>query len=294
MSPYARLTGAGGSFHRAYRASARRRSLPERATVLEMCRIAGYLGSPVSLDTILTLPKRSLVHQARDPHELPPGVTGSDGFGIGWFPEEVAEASQKASAARFRSTLPIWADENVPTLVPHVRSACFVASSRTASRRMPVAILNTPPFVAGDGLLVHNGVIEHFHAEVLETLRAQLHSDTRARIYGNTDSEYLAGLLGDRTERELVDRVRALLDVVGHAVRKAGVTAQLNLIVAERRELVATRFALGTRQPSLAIRTAGGSTAFASEPMDDEGWSSVDESTLVRVGADGAPTFARV
>lgn len=241
-----------------------------------MCRIAGYLGEPMPLNGLLATPPHSLREQAKRPRELPPGAIGSDGFGVGWF------VPGHASPARFRSLLPIWVDENVDTLGDHVRSSTIVAGSRTASRRMPVAMANTPPFLAGSALLAHNGEIAEFQHTALEAMRAELSAATRADIIGNTDSEYLAAVLRDRQEASLVDRVVAMLEIVGRCVEAAHTSAQLNVIVATDRELVVVRHAIAAPAPSLYVNPAPSGFIAASERMDEtEGWRELQPGEMV-------------
>ena len=255
-----------------------------------MCRIAGYLGEPMPLNGLLATPPHSLREQARTPHELPPGVIGSDGFGVGWF------VPGHLLPARFRSPLPIWVDENVDTLADHVRSSVIVAGSRTASRRMPVAIANTPPFLAGATLLAHNGEIADFQRTALEVLRAELSPSTRADIIGNTDSEYLAAVLRDRHEATLVDRVSAMLQIVRRCVEAENTSAQLNLIVATESELVVVRHAIAAAAPSLYVKQ--GPTGFigASERMDEsDGWRALESGEMViATGGLAEPRVERV
>ncbi|MEP0772297.1 class II glutamine amidotransferase, partial [Trichocoleus sp. ST-U1] len=49
-----------------------------------MCRILGYLGSPILLDCLLSKPEHSLIVQSYEPREMTSGVVSADGFGIGW------------------------------------------------------------------------------------------------------------------------------------------------------------------------------------------------------------------
>ena len=241
-----------------------------------MCRIAGYLGEPLPLSDLLASPPHSLRDQAKLPRELPAGVIGSDGFGVGWF------AAGQPQPARFRSLLPIWVDENIDTLAGHVRSSSIVASSRTASRRMPVAIANTPPFLAGSALLAHNGEIADFPSTTLDLMRSALSASTRADIIGNTDTEYLSALLRDRREPSLVDRVRAMLQVVRHCVEASQTSAQLNLIVATANELVVVRHAIDAAAPSLYVRQVANGLLAASERMDDvAGWQALQAGDVV-------------
>jgi glutamine amidotransferase len=250
-----------------------------------MCRIAGYLGVPQPLNALLAAPPRSLRQQAKAPRELPPGVVGSDGFGVGWF------VPGHALPARFRSLLPIWVDENVDTLAEHVRSSVIVASSRTASRRMPVAIANTPPFLAGSALLAHNGEIADFPHTALDALRAELSPSVRADIIGNTDSEYLAAILRERPEQTLVDRVRSMLQIVRRHVEASQTAAQLNLIIAAESELVVLRYATAAAAPSLYVKQLPNGLIAASEPMDETpGWRGLAPGQMVTAtGGQAAP-----
>ena len=133
-------------------------------------------------------------------------MVGSDGFGVGWF------VDGRVDPARYRNTMPVWVDENVATMGTHITASCFVASSRTATREMPVALTNTAPFVARDTLLVHNGSVDDFHRGPMDRFRAELQLETRARIFGNSDSEHLAAFLAETDHaRDLAGRMRALL-----------------------------------------------------------------------------------
>lgn len=246
-----------------------------------MCRIVGYLGEPVTLGALLVSPPHSLRQQAKSPRELPPGVIGSDGFGVGWFADGVA------SPARYRSVLPIWTDENVDTMAEHVRSRVIVASSRTASPRMPLALPNTPPFVAGAALLVHNGAVERFEEAALDHVRAELSSAGRAAIVGNTDSEYLTKLLSEQPSGSLFQRVVSLLGQVRRSVEVARTSAQLNLIVAEANELVAVRHALAANAPSLYVRHDARAFTAASEPLSQgPEWRALAPGDVIRVTTD--------
>ena len=139
-----------------------------------MCRVVGYLGAPTPIATVVTDPPHSLRAQARAPRELPPGMLGSDGYGIAWY------SGVQRAPARYRQTLPIWTDPNLDTLVPHVMSSCFVGSTRTAAQAMPVSLTNTPPFCFGDAMFVHNGSVDDFHAKLIEPLRYLFKDEARA------------------------------------------------------------------------------------------------------------------
>jgi gamma-glutamyl hercynylcysteine S-oxide hydrolase len=255
-----------------------------------MCRIAGYLGPEITLGALLSDPPHALRVQGRTPRELPPGLIGGDGYGVAWY------VGGKPEPARYRQTLPIWSDANLDELAPNIASACIVASTRTAIAGMPVAITNTPPFRAGDAVLVHNGSIARFHATVAEPLRAALAAEARVALHGNSDSEYIAAWLRCIAGRDLRARVRSLIAQLTELIQQAGTTAQLNLIVADGRELVAVRHALGDHAPTLYMATRpDGGTVVCSEPLDeDETWVRVADHTLLSVTHGRAPTLEEV
>lgn len=105
------------------------------------------------------------------------------------------------------------------------------------------------------------------------SFRALLSTSTRAKIFGNTDSEYLAALLREQAAGDLAARVRRMLEIVRSTVRHARVSAQLNLVVADGTELVAVRHSVDADAPSLWVRARDDSFSVASEPMEcDDGW----------------------
>ena len=255
-----------------------------------MCRIAGYLGAPTTLDALLSAPPHSLRSQGHSPRELPPGKIGSDGYGVAWY------TSPPREPARYRQTLPIWVDDNLETLAPHVSSHCFVAGTRTATPEMPVAITNTPPFLAGRTALVHNGSIDLFHERVVEPMRAMFSAATRVALRGNSDSEYLAALLGEIEGPSLEARVKTLLERVGQLVRETRTEAQLNLIVIDGHQLVAVRHALGADAPTLYSTTrTDGSVVVSSEPMSaQEDWTRFASDTMLTVQRGAPSTLTRL
>lgn len=204
-------------------------------------------------------------------------MLGADGYGFAWL------ADGSSEAACYRSVVAIWSDPNLDALAPHVRSGCFVASTRTAEQSMPLAFTNTPPFCSGRTMLVHNGTSERFHEGMVEDMRASLAPETRRRIRGNTDSEYLAGLLADAEGETLEARVRAMLAQAAGSVRRAGTKAQLNVIAGDGRQLVAARYAVSKPAPSLYFSMREGVGLFvASEPLSESDmWTRMSEGTLV-------------
>ncbi|HEU4409209.1 MAG TPA: ergothioneine biosynthesis protein EgtC [Polyangiaceae bacterium] len=261
-----------------------------------MCRIAAYLGPPIALSDLLFDAERSLADVAREPRELPKGALGADGHGVAWY------AEGRAEAARYRSVLPLWADQNLRSFAPAVRSGCVVASVRSATQGIAVDFANTPPFVEGAVSLVHNGELEDFRASWRRPLRASLSAEREAGVEGGTDTElvfavFLDELAGRAPSAEALEgALRRAIARVGERAAAASKSAGLNLIVSGGRSLVASRVAFGREAPSLYVARDGarGGGWVASEPLSTAGpWQRVPERSLVAFdGAGAAPRFA--
>ncbi|HEU4534067.1 MAG TPA: class II glutamine amidotransferase, partial [Polyangiaceae bacterium] len=204
--------------------------------------------------------EHSLAHQARSPRELPPGTIGADGQGVAWY------AEGRAGAARYRSILPLWTDQNLRSFAPAVRSHGIVASVRSATQEIPVDFVNSPPFVEGAVALVHNGELEDFRAAWQRPLRSALPARREARSEGGTDTELifcvvldeLGELDGGPAPAGALEG--ALRRAIGRLAQRAAATsksAALNLIVSDGRSLVASRMAFGREAPSLHVAHDG-------------------------------------
>jgi hypothetical protein len=78
--------------------------------------------------------------------------------------------------------------------------------------------------------------------------------------------------------------VRAALAIIRRCLAGADASAQLNLIVARREELVILRHAIGDRAPSLHVHVGARGVTAASEPTDaDAGWRSLEPGDIVSV-----------
>ncbi|NIR40231.1 MAG: hypothetical protein GWN07_30920, partial [Actinobacteria bacterium] len=67
--------------------------------------------------------------------------------------------------------------------------------------------------------------------------------------------------------------------------------ATLNLVVAGDGEIVAARTSVGTAINSLYVRSGGGASYVASEPLDpDDDWTAVEDHALVVLTPDGIST----
>lgn len=256
-----------------------------------MCRIAAYLGPPIRLSELLLEPSHSLLRQSYAPREMTDGTLNADGWGVGWFPP-----GSESAPGVLKGTQPIWSDENAHSATRAIASDLVVAVVRGATPGIGVAQSNTPPYVFDDALLAHNGRCWPWSGPLVRTLRQQLGADEEGSLRGTTDSEFLGGLWRAMLRRELVGdpagALRKVLKIASDLAHDHDGGLSANVIVAQRGEIVASRFASRGRAPTLHVRseTLGDvvGTWVASEPLDESpAWRCVPPSSIVRVDAHG-------
>lgn len=246
-----------------------------------MCRIAAYAGPPRSLHDLWLAPEHSLVVQSYAPREMNGAILNADGFGMAWYTPAAREP------ALYRGVLPLWGDENVARMAPHLVSGCAVANVRSATPGMGVSAANVSPFVRGPWSFTHNGLVRSFRP-LARRLRALLDDDSYAAIEGNTDSEHLFALVTTHLAALEADgdpspALRAALATVARLAREGGAGALLNLVLTDGRWLLAVRHAVDEPPPSLYLRERGEAVELASEPLDPDGWAPVAAGTMVIV-----------
>lgn len=245
-----------------------------------MCRLAAYVGPSRSVKELWLAPPHNLVVQSYAPREMDGAILNADGFGMAWYTDA------DDAPALYRTVLPLWGDENVPRMAPHLITGCAIANVRSATPGMGVQSSNVSPFVHGRWAFTHNGFVRSFRS-LARALRARLDDASYAAIEGNTDSEHLFALVLTRLARQLdVDPPAAVREAIRELepiVRQAGSSALLNLILTDGRWLVAVRHAIDGAAPSLYRRTIGGALEIASERLDDEGWEGVEAGTMIVV-----------
>ncbi len=185
-----------------------------------MCRWAAYTGKPITLDTVLTLPKNSLVDQSLDAQLLDMPVkthaafspqrrvgTSGEGYGFAWL-------GRDGQLGRFRDPSPAWDSENVVHLAKHLQSPCFLGHMRASPGRT-VNEQNCHPFVHEKIMFQHNGFIGDFPA-MRRSLSLLVDPELFPNIQGNTDSEmcfYLALTFGLREDPvEALRKLRATVE----------------------------------------------------------------------------------
>jgi len=158
-----------------------------------VCRWLAYSGAPVSIERLLYSPVHSLIDQSLS-STLGAETTNGDGFGVGWYGDEVEPAI-------YHCIEPAWNDRNLREIGRHVKSRLVFAHIR-ASSGSPVQQTNCHPFRYEKWLWMHNGVVRDFES-VKRDLMVEIDPILYRYLEGSTDSEtvfFLAltyGLLDD-------------------------------------------------------------------------------------------------
>ncbi len=257
-----------------------------------MCRIAAYLGPAVSLQHFLLSPPHSLVEQSWAPREMREARLNADGFGFGWF-------TDGTQPAIYTNPMPIWTDPNLEGLGHTLSSDCWLAYVRSATRRTDVSHANTQPFCSRTLLFTHNGFIDQFGETLRHNIRHALETHCEKTIHGNTDSEYLFALL----RQQLLDGIpieeglKKLFQLLESWA--TDVKLLLNIVIAERDRIVATRHAINGVCPSLYYCTEEenfpDARLVASEPLTESThWQAVPEYHLLVLHRDKAPQLEKL
>lgn len=239
-----------------------------------MCRHLAYLGPAASLRSVLIEPPHGLYRQSWAPRRQRNGTVNADGFGAGWY------APGDPVPARYRSGLPIWADESFADVARVSVSTAMLAAVRSASDGMAHGIAAVAPFAADGWLFSHNGRVDGWPAS-MASLAATLPPGALLDLDARVDSALLWALVLYRL-RAGVPAASALASVVT-ALAAEGVTGRFNFLLTDGTTITAT--AAGD---SLSYRCDASSVIVASEPVDDApGWHDVpDQSVLTATPGD--------
>jgi len=260
-----------------------------------MCRLIAYLGKATRLERVISEPEHSLVVQSYRPAEMTSGVVNADGFGVGWYDRALDD-----TPCVYKSTSPIWSDQNLPALSRHIASACIFANVRSATPGQAVDYSNCQPFAFGPLLFMHNGYIENFRAAMMRQIRDALHDDYYTAIAGSTDSEHIFALLlhclhgRPLSPQTLVAAVAETTDQLLRWARAKGVHVALNLALTNGECMAASRCASRAPAPSLYYTTASPffpqAAVVASERLSASAdWIAVPDDSIVAFEADLVP-----
>ncbi len=158
--------------------------------MVPICRFVLYLGSDISVSSLVTEPENSIIHQSFHSHEREEPLNG-DGFGLAWYP-----GGKGGEPAVFKDITPAWNNMNLLNLARVITSHCVLAHVRAATPGLPVIQLNCHPFVCGRFAFMHNGRVGGFH-RIRRALMERLSDRAYDSIAGSTDSEFLFALFLD-------------------------------------------------------------------------------------------------
>jgi len=165
-----------------------------------MCRILIYHGrEPITMADLITKPTHSIIRQSYASLErIDNSPLNGDGFGIGWYTmtgdiiietkkvENQKEESQTPCV--FLSVTPAWNNLNLIRLAEKIKSPLFFGHVRAASPGILTSETNCHPFLFGQFMWMHNGVIAEF-LSIKRRLMSLLSDELFLAIQGTTDSE---------------------------------------------------------------------------------------------------------
>jgi glutamine amidotransferase len=252
-----------------------------------MCRLLAYLGSPVSLEHLLYTPEHSLIVQSYQPREMLSGVVNADGFGMGWYHQQ-----KDTEPFIYKNTLPIWNDQNLPSLSRYVESGRILAYVRSATAGQALDFSNSQPFQYQRLLFTHNGRIENFRKTLYRPIRNQLSDEIYQSIQGSTDSEHIFALLLHHLQANPGKSVEQALHITLLQLREWAKEYQTdvsaNMVISDGDRLIASRFSTKSPAPSLYwVRDDPSfpkAVIIASEPVFIGNWTDVQENSIISVG----------
>lgn len=239
-----------------------------------MCRHIAYLGPPVALGEILTVPAHSLVRQSWEPRRQRSGTVNADGFGVGWY------ADGDPVPGRYRRSGPVWGDETFADLARVVRSTALLGAVRDATRAGADKEAAAAPFASGPLLFSHNGAVAGWPGSLVP-LAGALPPERLLALAARSDSALVWALVLHRIAEgdEIAEAVSGtVLDIAG-----AAPGSRLNLLLTDGAVIVATAWG----DSLWYLHEPGPRTVVASEPYDDSpSWHEVPDRTLLAATRD--------
>jgi glutamine amidotransferase len=241
-----------------------------------MCRFLAYQGEPVFLDSVVSKPCHSLIHQSMQAHECKTATNG-DGFGLGWY-------GDRPEPGLYRDLRPAWSDDNLLSICTQVRSALFFAHVRAATGTA-TARANCHPFSSQGALFMHNGQIGGFGL-IRRQVEAMIPDDLYVNRNGTTDSEaiFLAAL-GRGARDDARSAFSSVLGEVCAIMRKANINDALRFAACftDGDCIHAFRWSCDEKAPTLYWRRDGQGVQIVSEPLDEtrERWNAVPQGSML-------------
>lgn len=216
-----------------------------------MCRVVGYLGRPLLLDSVLFATDSSLARQTYSPRMMATFLNLA-GFGMAAW-DDRSERPEEPFLYKVTS-LPVF-DRNLKCLAEKVSARCVIAHVRgvTYSEHEVLSQTNLHPFrfPGVKVTLAHNGHLREF-ARMRYDLVGHVHPTFVKYIEGTTDSEWIYALLlsqlddpfGAPGADEIADAAVAALRIIRDIRQKHEIatSSPVNLFISTGTSLVATRF----------------------------------------------------
>ena len=252
-----------------------------------MCRLLGYLGQAIQLDTLLYKPEHSLIVQSYQPREMTSGLLNADGFGVGWY-----HPHKEINPYTYKNILPIWSDINLPQLSRYVESGCVLGYVRSATPPLAVDLSNCQPFTNERLLFIHNGFINNFRKTLYRPIRNSLSDCAYQLVQGTTDSEHIFALLLHELQTfadiTLKTALAQALTKLTQLAKSHSVYFSANIVISDGKQLVASRYSNRAPTPTLYwLRDDPlypDAVIIASEPLFDGNWNSCPEHSIISVG----------
>ncbi|MFN2613658.1 MAG: class II glutamine amidotransferase [Actinomycetota bacterium] len=237
-----------------------------------MCRFIAYTGPEIGAADLLVVPPHSLFEQCRSPRYQTRTNDNPDGFGISWF--------EDGELKRYRKPVPMWEDDELPSVARTTRARHFLAAIRKATPGLAIATENTAPYIADGMSFAHNGSVEGWVEGTGARVREMVSERRLGGIEGTTDSEVLFALVLSR-----LDDGMSRSDAIASACVDVGTAfgGWLNLLLHDGERIVATSWG-----NSLFVLERDGAVIVASEPFDNrDDWRQIPDRMLVEAGSDG-------
>ena len=248
-----------------------------------MCRLLSYFGSPIQPEKLIYEPEHSLCIQSYKPKETVTTSVNADGVGIGWY-----DPHKDTKPFIYKNILPIWSDTNLPYLARYIETESFSSYIRSATPGQATSLSNCQPFCDRNYLFTHNGFIENFRQTLYQPIRSYIGNEIYQQIEGTTDSEHIFALFLHElalVEDNLVVAVQNTLNTLVDLAQPYKIKVLANIIVNDGQQLIACRFALNAKPPSLYWLNNPGkmtnSLIVASEPLFSGDWHSFAENSLI-------------
>jgi len=210
-----------------------------------MCRFLVYKGREIFMSDLLLKAEQSLIVQSYKAKERIEPLNG-DGFGVGWYDHDI-----DPTPCVYTSIQPAWSNRNLFRLSEKIRSTCFFAHVRAATKGAYVSEFNCHPFQYEQFLWMHNGKITEF-SKTKRKLRDSLDDNYYNFIQGTTDSEHAFALflniLGERIDDySITDLGNAMTQTIRQIIewqQEANIAtpSHLNFALSDGYNILVTRY----------------------------------------------------